>query len=708
MNLSVVVLSMTLVVLVGVIWASVYDPKLTSPALTSESLFCADHRYSCVVLFSREMPPCSPPAAPDNDSPQLLMEEKTVIGNLCQCTSMPCTSQTPGTEWFVSLSLIVLFLVLSLRWLKCQESVKFWQRYINVNWLSLTSLQYRKFRLEGAMEEFAIHVETGRGVRVPSYRCKFCQLLRWKDRSDSGRNGALCTSRYFHQVRAFLSEFFAMFCEGGLGFIGRAPRKQCSLDPVPAWIVKECSELLSPVLATMINVSFSEGIFPSRLGSAIISPILKKPNLNPFELKSWRPISNLSFVSKLFERIAVSRLGTHISSNQLLPACQSAYRKGHSTETAIAAVMNDIIRTVDRGEFCALVLLDLSAAFDTIDHGILFDVLEKIRNEPWRPEMDDVLFRGTDTNVPSWQRGFWSTYTEVWSSSRIGCWTSNFRLLHGGPTGSSDVLRDQLPPVCRRHPAYRQDNPPGLGCLSPQDRELCRISSRMVLKPPTSTEFWQDRIDMVRHALDAPQTPGPWDRYPCRWRGGQTGRISARPWCHVGLPAEYAGSYQQDCIGLLLSSPQDSTTSTLPRQGRSTKTRIGSRVVEDRLLQRRTCWITCDFTGSSPASHQRRCSLSRHPPTSRPCQPCSTQSTLAPNPWANIIQGVPHDVQRRQWNSADIHDWHGHAHLRSSRSVSSPFCRRETVWRASHSNCVWFQGFLNRWPSGLEWSPCPC
>ena len=96
-------------------------------------------------------------------------------------------------------------------------------------------------------------------------------------------------------------------------FIGRAPRKQFSLDPVSAWIVKECSELLSSVLATMINVSFSEGIFPSRLGSVIISPILKKPNLDLFELKSWRPISNLSFVSKLFERIAVSRLGTHIS-----------------------------------------------------------------------------------------------------------------------------------------------------------------------------------------------------------------------------------------------------------------------------------------------------------------------------------------------------------------------------------------------------------
>ena len=162
----------------------------------------------------------------------------------------------------------------------------------------------------------------------------------------------------------------------------------------------------------------------------------------------------------------------------------------------------------------------------------------------------------------------------------------------------------------------------------------------------------------------------PWDEYPGRWRGGQTGRDSAWPWCHVGLPVEYAGSYQQDCFGLLLPSPQDSTTSTLLGQGRSTKTRISSCVVEDRLLQCRTRRTTCVFTGSSPASHQRRCSLRCQSPTSRPCQPCSARSTLAPNPWANIIQGVSHDVQHRQWNSADIHDWHGHAHFRSSRSVS--------------------------------------
>ena len=141
-----------------------------------------------------------------------------------------------------------------------------------------------------------------------------------------------------------------------------------------------------------------------------------------------------------------------------------------------------------------------------------------------------------------------------------------------------------------------------------------------------------------------------------------------------GLPAEYAGPYQQDCIGLLLSSPQDSTTSTLPIQGRSTKTRIGSCVVEDRLLQRRTRRTTCDFTGSSPASHQRRCSLRRQPPTSRPCQPCSAEIYIGSQSvseyftrCASWCSALSMEQRRRTW-------LHGHAHLQSPRSVSSPFC----------------------------------
>jgi len=159
--------------------------------------------------------------------------------------------------------------------------------------------------------------------------------------------------------------------------IRKAPNKQCAIDPVPAWIIKQSSDILVPILLAMVNKSFETGVFPENLKHAIVRPILKKPSLDPFELKSYRPISNLSFTSKLIERLAVNRFNQHISTNQLLPDCQSAYRRHHSTETAVAIVINNIARTVDSGKVCALALLDLSAAFDMVDHCILSKVLER-------------------------------------------------------------------------------------------------------------------------------------------------------------------------------------------------------------------------------------------------------------------------------------------------------------------------------------------
>ena len=132
--------------------------------------------------------------------------------------------------------------------------------------------------------------------------------------------------------------------------------------------------MLAETLATICNASFHEGVFPANLKTAIVQPRLKKPTLNPDYMNSFRPISNLSFLSKLVERAAADRLKAHFDSQQLLPCRQSAYRAHHSTETAIA-VHDEIIRTIDDGNVCALVLLDLSAAFDTVDHQTLIRVL---------------------------------------------------------------------------------------------------------------------------------------------------------------------------------------------------------------------------------------------------------------------------------------------------------------------------------------------
>ncbi len=84
--------------------------------------------------------------------------------------------------------------------------------------------------------------------------------------------------------------------------------------------------------------------------------------------KNYRPVSNLSFVSKTLERVGSSRIDEHVTKNQLQENYQSAYRIFHSTETALIKVQNDVLKFLDHGNVTVLVMLDLSAAFDTIDH----------------------------------------------------------------------------------------------------------------------------------------------------------------------------------------------------------------------------------------------------------------------------------------------------------------------------------------------------
>ena len=100
----------------------------------------------------------------------------------------------------------------------------------------------------------------------------------------------------------------------------------------------------------------------------------EKTSLPKNGLKNYRPVSNLSFIFKILEKIA-NRLQAHIKNNHLCNPLQSAYRKHHSTESALLKVHNDIIISMDKGEVTALTLLDLSVAFDTIDHATLTDRL---------------------------------------------------------------------------------------------------------------------------------------------------------------------------------------------------------------------------------------------------------------------------------------------------------------------------------------------
>ncbi|XP_038049729.1 uncharacterized protein LOC119723237 [Patiria miniata] len=155
-----------------------------------------------------------------------------------------------------------------------------------------------------------------------------------------------------------------------------APTKTCPLDPIPTSLVKDHINVLLHPLTLIINKSLATGHFPTCFKTALITPVIKKKSLDSNDLKNYRPISNLPFMSKVVERVVAARLNAHLIQHNLRDNLQSAYTKFHSVETALVKVHNDIMLAVDNKRVVLLVLLDLSAAFDTVDHKILLHRLQ--------------------------------------------------------------------------------------------------------------------------------------------------------------------------------------------------------------------------------------------------------------------------------------------------------------------------------------------
>ena len=128
-----------------------------------------------------------------------------------------------------------------------------------------------------------------------------------------------------------------------------SPSKQCSLDPLLTWLLKDCVTILGPYITNIINISLSTGVFPKPWKDALISPLLKKAYLDEVAPANFRPVSNLLFLSKLLERVVHRQLAGYLNSNKLQPEFQSAYRHGHSTETAALKVFSDIVDAIDLG-----------------------------------------------------------------------------------------------------------------------------------------------------------------------------------------------------------------------------------------------------------------------------------------------------------------------------------------------------------------------
>ena len=154
-----------------------------------------------------------------------------------------------------------------------------------------------------------------------------------------------------------------------------SPVKTCSLDPLPARLFKIVLPAMVPCLVNMINCSFMAADFPACMKSSVITPLIKKQSLDKNCLKNYRPVSGLPFLGKLLERVAASRIHEYLAQNSLYTRNQSAYRPVHSVETALLRITDSILRSVDSGLGVIILLLDLSAAFDTIDHACLVSTL---------------------------------------------------------------------------------------------------------------------------------------------------------------------------------------------------------------------------------------------------------------------------------------------------------------------------------------------
>jgi hypothetical protein len=157
--------------------------------------------------------------------------------------------------------------------------------------------------------------------------------------------------------------------------IQKMSTKHCQLDPLPTWLVKECLDEILPIITEIVNLSLQLGEMPMKLKHASIKPLLKKHNLYTIK-KNYRPVSNLTFLSKVIEGAVIEQLNHHFRKNSLQDARQSAYRQYHSTETLLTKIHNDIMTNMSKGNITMLVMLDLSAAFDTIDHTILLNRLQ--------------------------------------------------------------------------------------------------------------------------------------------------------------------------------------------------------------------------------------------------------------------------------------------------------------------------------------------
>lgn len=177
----------------------------------------------------------------------------------------------------------------------------------------------------------------------------------------------------------------------------------------------------------MINLSLNSGSFATDWKLALVR-LLLKPKMHDVKYNNFRPVSNLPYVSKLAEKAAAVQLTEHMTTNNLHLKLQSAYKEHHSTESALLKVTQDILTNMEERRVTLLVLLDLSAAFDTVHDQVLLDRLQaKFGVVDKAVEVVHVLSCEPISGCCRERWNFFHLPTQVWSSTRQ---LSGFNLVH--------------------------------------------------------------------------------------------------------------------------------------------------------------------------------------------------------------------------------------------------------------------------------------
>ena len=145
--------------------------------------------------------------------------------------------------------------------------------------------------------------------------------------------------------------------------------KSCGLDKIPANILKDCNEIIAPYLTYIYNCSISTAIFPDDWKMARVSPIFKAGTKE--DCGNYRPISILSTVAKMFEKLICNQLNKYLVDQNVLTKYQSGFREGRSTSSSLLSTTNSWLLNIESGMINGVLFLDLKKAFDTVDHTIL-------------------------------------------------------------------------------------------------------------------------------------------------------------------------------------------------------------------------------------------------------------------------------------------------------------------------------------------------